>query len=81
MHTIRKYRNRKLYDTDLKTYITLVDLGEEIRGGKEIRIVDHETQADITAEILTEIIFVEEKKGPRLGVEVLTRIIREGLAA
>lgn len=81
MHTIRRYANRKLYDTDRKSYITLPDLGELVRSGQEIQVIDHVTKADLTAQTFAEIIFVEEKRSPRVSVEVLSKIIRDGLAA
>jgi polyhydroxyalkanoate synthesis repressor PhaR len=79
MPVIKRYANRKLYDTDAKRYITLDGIADLIRRGKEVRVVDHETGADITPQIQAQIIFEEEKRlrGGLPGA-VLTSLIRTG---
>jgi polyhydroxyalkanoate synthesis repressor PhaR len=79
MPVIKRYANRKLYDTDAKKYITLDGIADLIRRGKEVRVVDHETGADITPQIQAQIIFEEEKRlrGGLPGA-VLTGLIRTG---
>ena len=77
--TIKRYSNRKLYDTTDSRYVTLHQIAAMIRNGDEIRVVDKATQADLTTATLAQIIFEEEKKGPRLPVEGLRKIIRNGL--
>jgi polyhydroxyalkanoate synthesis repressor PhaR len=77
MRTIRRYTNRKLYDKTAKHYITLLELGMMIRAGEDVRVVDHETGDDLTAQTLAQVIYVEQLKSPRLSVEVLTRLIRD----
>ena len=81
MRTIKRYSNRKLYDTQDSRYVTLQELASLIRHGNEIRVVEHDTQQDLTAATLAQIIFEEEKRGPRLSIEGLRRIIRSGLPA
>jgi polyhydroxyalkanoate synthesis repressor PhaR len=78
MREIRRYSNRKLYDTEQKHYVTLSDLCRVIREGTEIKVVDRDTQQDITSVILAEIIHVEEKRDPRVPVADLVKIIRTG---
>ena len=59
---IKRYPNRKLYDTDAKRYVRLNDIAKMIQAGHEIQVVDHTTQEDLTAVTLTQIIFEQEKK-------------------
>jgi len=76
---IKRYANRKLYNTDTKQYITLDGIGELIREGTEIQILDHESGMDITSIVLTQIILGNEKKGSGLFSKgTLTRLIQAG---
>lgn len=60
---IKRYPNRKLYDTAASTYVTLEDIAGMIRQGEEdVRVVDNRTHEDLTSITLTQIIFEEEKK-------------------
>jgi polyhydroxyalkanoate synthesis repressor PhaR len=81
MRLIRRYSNRKLYDTGESRYITLERLADFVRAGEDIRVVDNATEQDVTAAKLAQVIFEEEKRSPRLPVERLRQIIREGLPA
>jgi polyhydroxyalkanoate synthesis repressor PhaR len=76
---IKRYANRKLYDTADSHYVTLEKLAELFRSGEEIRVIANATQQDITAATMAQIIFEEEKRTPRLPVEGFCRIIRNGL--
>ena len=60
---IKRYSNRKLYDTAAKRYVTLDGIAELIRQGAEVRVIDHATGDDMTAQIQAQIIFEEEKRG------------------
>ena len=62
MPTIKRYPNRKLYDTEAKQYITLEGIAELVRQGKEVHVLDHATGEDLTTVILTQIVFEQEKK-------------------
>ena len=62
MLTIKRYPNRKLYDTEAKKYITLDGISQLIRDGREVQVVDHASGEDLTTVILTQIIFEQEKK-------------------
>ena len=62
MLIIKRYPNRKLYDTDAKQYITLDGISDLIRDGQEVQVIDHASGEDLTAVILTQIIFEQEKK-------------------
>lgn len=62
MLIIKRYPNRKLYDTDAKQYVTLDGISDLIRDGQEVQVTDHASGEDLTAVILTQIIFEQEKK-------------------
>jgi hypothetical protein len=62
-HLIKKYANRKLYDTQTSRYITLSGISELVRDGYDIEVVDRETGADLTPLILSQIVLGEEKRG------------------
>jgi polyhydroxyalkanoate synthesis repressor PhaR len=77
MPVIKRYSNRKLYDTQAKRYVTLEGIAELIRRGQEVQVVDHETGADITALIQAQTIFeLERKLKGGLPGSVLTSLIR-----
>lgn len=59
---IKRYQNRKLYDTQQSCYVTLDDIAKMIRLNEEVMVVDNKTKNDITAATLTQIIFEAEKK-------------------
>ncbi|MCC6605939.1 MAG: pesticidal protein Cry15Aa [Anaerolineae bacterium] len=79
MPVIKRYPNRKLYDTEAKRYITLDGIAELIREGQEVQVVDHTTDEDLTAVTLTQIIFEQEKRNSGfLPKSVLTGLVRAG---
>src|SRR5215212_917722 len=59
---IKRYANRKLYDTQHSRYVTLDQISEMIRAGDDVKIVDNKTKEDLTTVTLAQIIFEEEKK-------------------
>ncbi|HVM21746.1 MAG TPA: polyhydroxyalkanoate synthesis repressor PhaR [Sphingomicrobium sp.] len=61
--TIKKYANRRLYDTESSAYITLDRLAQMVREGREFEVVDAKTGEDITRQVLTQIIVEEEARG------------------
>lgn len=74
---IKKYPNRRLYDTTNSCYITLEDVKQLVLDGASIQILDAKTHEDITRSVLLQIIQEEESAGkPIFTIEVLTRIIR-----
>ena len=79
MPVIKRYPNRKLYDTEAKQYITLDGIAGLIREGQEVSVIDHATGEDLTAVTLTQIIFEQEKKRKGfLPQTVLTGLIQAG---
>ncbi|HTP07750.1 MAG TPA: polyhydroxyalkanoate synthesis regulator DNA-binding domain-containing protein [Anaerolineae bacterium] len=77
MPLIKRYANRKLYDTESKRYITLDGIAEMIRQQQDVKVIDHETGEDITALTQAQIIFEQERK-LRSGIPrtVFTNIIQ-----
>jgi polyhydroxyalkanoate synthesis repressor PhaR len=73
---IKRYTNRKLYDTVESRYVTLDEIAEMIKQGVEVRIVDNRSKEDLTSVTLAQIIFEEEKKKNRMPLIVLREIIR-----
>ena len=74
---IKKYANRRLYNTESSSYITLEHLAAMTREGREFKVVDAKTDEDITHNILTQIIMEEEGRGdqPMLPVNFLRQLI------
>jgi polyhydroxyalkanoate synthesis repressor PhaR len=79
--TIKRYANRKLYDTRDSRYVTLDHIAAMVRAGDDVKVVDNTTRSDLTTATLAQIIFEEEKKAPRLTVAGLRKIIQGGMAA
>jgi polyhydroxyalkanoate synthesis repressor PhaR len=77
--TIKRYANRKLYDTRESRYVTLEHIAAMVRAGDDVRVVDNTTQADLTTATLAQIIFEEEKATPRLSLAGLREIIQQGV--
>jgi polyhydroxyalkanoate synthesis repressor PhaR len=74
---IKKYPNRRLYDTATSSYITLGDVKQLVLDQVEIQVLDAKTQDDITRSVLLQIILDEENGGaPMFSYEVLTQFIR-----
>ncbi len=63
---IKKYANRRLYNTQTSTYVTLDDLCEMVKEGTEFVVVDAKTTEDLTKSVLTQIIFEQESRGQNL---------------
>ncbi len=75
--TIKKYANRRLYDTEKSTYVTLEDLCQLVKEGVEFKVIDAKTNEDLTRSTLTQIIFEQESKGYNLlPINFLRHIIK-----
>ncbi|WP_332641583.1 polyhydroxyalkanoate synthesis repressor PhaR [Brevundimonas sp.] len=73
---IKKYANRRLYNTATSAYVTLEDLAKMVREGTEFVVFDAKTNDDLTRQILTQIIFEEESRGEALlPVQFLRQLI------
>ncbi len=76
---IKRYQNRKLYDTVDSCYVTLEDISELVKQGEDVCVLDNATKDDLTSVTLSQIIFEEEKKQKNvLPLATLTSIIRTG---
>ena len=76
---IKKYNNRRLYDTEKNAYVTLAALSEMIKEGKQIEVIDAKTRVDVTAFTLPQIILEEAKsKNFLLPVPLLHLMIQFG---
>lgn len=76
--TIKKYANRRLYNTATSSYVTLEDLAGMVKAGDDFTVVDAKSGTEITRSVLTQIIFEEENKGGQtmLPVSFLRQLIR-----
>lgn len=75
---VKKYGNRRLYDTQSSAYITLEELAEKIRRGSEVRVVDAKTAEDLTQSTLAQIILESRRASDLLPVPLLVQLIRMG---
>ncbi len=75
--TIKKYANRRLYNTGTSTYVTLEDLADMVKAGEDFVVFDAKTGEEITRSVLTQIIFEQENKGQNLlPITFLRQLIR-----
>ena len=77
-HLIKKYANRKLYDTRTSRYVTLNEIAQLVRDGKDVRVVDRDNGTDLTQITLSQIVVEEEKKGPARLVDAGGEILHDG---
>jgi polyhydroxyalkanoate synthesis repressor PhaR len=76
---IKRYQNRKLYDTQQSCYVTLDDIAKMIRLSEDVVVIDNKSKNDITAATLTQIIFESEKKASQYApLFTLREIIQNG---
>ena len=74
---IKRYQNRKLYDTHQSCYVTLEEIAQIVREGHEIQVIDNKTKNDITYMTQIQLLFDQERKSTRPSdVELLKRVIR-----
>lgn len=73
---IKRYANRKLYDTERSCYVTLDEISTMIKEGEEVRVIDNKSKDDLTAVTLAQIIVEEEKKVAKMPLKLLRSIIQ-----
>ncbi len=80
MHLIKKYSNRKLYDTKNKTFVTMDDIADMIISGEEIQIIDNDTGDDLTAAIASQILGRKtgDKETNGIPTNVIFQLLRKG---
>jgi polyhydroxyalkanoate synthesis repressor PhaR len=75
---IKKYANRKFYDTEKKRYISLSGIASLVRSGEDIQVLDNQNGDDITGLVLSQILREQERKGGLLPHALLTALVRRG---
>lgn len=75
---IKRYANRKLYNTNDSCYVTLNEIAQMVKNDVDVKIIDHKSKKDITSVTLAQIIFEKEKKHRNLSSHTLKGIIRSG---
>lgn len=76
LRTIKRYQNRKLYDTHQSCYVTLEEISQTIREGNEIQVIDNKTKNDITYNTQIQLLFDQERKSLNSGdTELMKRVI------
>lgn len=76
---IKRYENRKLYDTEESAYVSQADVARLVRQGETVKVVDNASGEDMTAQILTQIILEEGKEGDALlPTDLLHDLLRKG---
>ena len=79
LRVIKRYQNRKLYDTNQSCYVTLDEIAQMIKNGDDLRVIDNKSKADITSVTLTQLLYESERKAKNaVPVEMLKEIIRNG---
>ena len=79
---IKRYGNRKMYDTETSRYVTLDNVAELVRGGEDLRIVDNDSNEDLTAVTFAQIIFEEEKRQKNfISLGAMRQLIQSGGAS
>lgn len=79
MKVIKRYQNRKLYDTQDSCYVTLEDIRDMIKQGEDVQIIDNATKEDLTSVTLAQIILEEERKQKGvLPLNIFKQIVQSG---
>ena len=77
LRIIKKYPNRRLYDTEISSYVTLEDIRQLVQDGESFEVQDAKTQQDLTRSVLLQIITEREEQGqPLLTTNMLSQLIR-----
>ena len=76
---IKRYGSRKLYDTEESRYVSLEEIGDFVRRGQEVRVLDNKSSEDVTAQTLAQVILEDSRSGASAPPsEVLHELIRRG---
>lgn len=79
IRVIKRYESRKLYDTEESRYVSLEDIARWVREGQQVQVVDNGSSEDVSAQVLTQIILDEGKRGTSfLPTELLHDLVRAG---
>jgi len=75
--TLKRYANRKLYDTHISAYVTLEEMAQVVREGSDVKVIDNTTKNDITYKTFIQLLHELERKSVGKGdVQLLNRVIR-----
>jgi len=75
--TLKRYANRKLYDTHISAYVTLEEMAQVVREGNDVRVIDNTTKEDITYKTFIQLLHELERKSVGSGdVSLLNKVIR-----
>jgi polyhydroxyalkanoate synthesis repressor PhaR len=77
MRKIKKYSNRKLYDTQEKKYISLFQIGELMEAGEQVLVIDNQSGEDITSQIITQILS-KKKPDEQLPTDLVFQLLKRG---
>lgn len=79
IRVIKRYGSRKLYDTEESRYVSLDEIGDWVRAGQDIKVVDNSTDEDVTAQTLMQVILEDGRRGASLFTsDILHDLIRHG---
>ena len=79
MHKVKKYANRKMYDTHDKRYVTMDQISELIKKGEEVMVIDNRTGEDITTAVISQLIGRDNKeKDKTVSSQLLMQLLRKG---
>lgn len=79
MHIVKKYANRKMYDTHDKRYISRDQLAELIKKGKEVAVIDHRTGEDVTVSVISQLIGMDSRDTDKpVSPRLLMQLLRKG---
>lgn len=79
---VKRYGNRKLYDTERSRYVTLEDIGSFVKAGEDVKVIDNDSGEDLTAVTFAQIILEEERRQSGfLPVQILRKMIQQGEVA
>jgi polyhydroxyalkanoate synthesis repressor PhaR len=74
---IKRYSNRKLYDTKDSRYVTLLQIAEMVRNSEEVQIIDNNTKDDLTEVTLAQIVYEEQKNSKNVPLQTLKELIHQ----
>ncbi len=74
---IKRYSNRKLYDTKDSRYVTLLQIAEMVRNAEEVQIIDNNTKDDLTEVTLAQIVYEEQKNSKNVPLQTLKALIHQ----
>jgi polyhydroxyalkanoate synthesis repressor PhaR len=79
IRVVKRYGSRKLYDTEESRYVSLEEIGDWVRAGQDVKVIDNSNDEDVTAQILMQVILEEGKRGASpFSSDILHDLIRHG---